>query len=197
MDRTRIFRPRPTLAAAACALAVVAAGAVQALEKPAGKAQQKATDIRPGLWEFRSRIGVAGAPELSIQVGQVQEQLKLLPPDTRRSIEQQMAARGVRLADDGAVRSCITPAQASRDNIYSGKIEGICVLSDVVKTATTVTGKVSCSDPQGSGDFVANLNGPTQFSTRMDIRSVRGNLQLETDARWLADDCGGVAATTR
>ena len=182
MKRTKGFRPRPAVVAAACTLALLAAGAVQA------------TEIRPGLWEFRSRVGVAGAPDLSIQVGQVQEQLKLLPPDTRRTIEQQMAARGVRLADDGAVRSCITPEQARKDNIYSGKIEGNCVLSDVVKTATTVTGKVSCTDPQGSGDFVATLNGPTQFGTRMDVRSAHGNFNLETDARWLAEDCGSASA---
>jgi hypothetical protein len=185
MIRTRGFRPRPAVAAAAFALALLAVGAAQA------------TEIRPGLWEFRSRVGVAGAPELSVQVGQVQEQLKLLTPDTRRAVEQQMAARGVRLADDGAVRSCITPAQARKDNIYSGKIEGNCVLSEVVKTATTVKGKVSCTDPQGSGDFVATLNGPTQFSTRMDVRSTHGNFKLETDARWLAEDCGSVSAAGR
>jgi len=66
-----------------------------------------AADIRPGLWEFRStRMNVAGLPDLSPQMAQLQQHLKNLPPDTRRVLEQQMAARGVTL-----VSNTVCPSQ--------------------------------------------------------------------------------------
>src|SRR5690606_27250726 len=88
-------------------------------------------NIRPGLWEFRStHLSVGGLPDMSAQMGQLQQQLKNLPADTRRMIEQQMTQRGVSLGQDGTVRSCITPEQARQDNIFSGKVEGNCTLTD-------------------------------------------------------------------
>lgn len=154
-------------------------------------------DIRPGLWEFSSRIGLPGAPELSIPLAGVQQRLGLLPPDARRVIEAEMAARGVRLGEDGSARSCITQAQARSANIYSGKTEGSCQLGQVQKSAGEVRGTVSCTDPEGTGEFVARLDGPTRFTTRLDLRSARGSLAIDTEARWLSDDCGAAPAALR
>ena len=151
-----------------------------------------AADIRPGLWEFRStQLRIAGLPDMSSQMAQMQHHLKNLPPDTRRLIEQEMAGRGVRLGSDGTVRSCITPEQARQDNIYSGKVEGNCTLGDVVKSGNTVTGRLSCTEPQASGDFAARLDGPEHFTTRINLKSARGDMQMETDARWIAAQCEG------
>ncbi len=156
-----------------------------------------APDIRPGLWAFSSRVGLPGAPELAIPLAGLQQRLGLLPPDARRAIEAEMAARGVRLGEDGSARSCITPAQARSANIYSGKTEGSCQLGQVQKSAGEVRGTVSCTDPEGTGEFVARLDGPTRFTTRLDLRSARGSLAVDTEARWLADDCGPVAPSGR
>ncbi|HQA09992.1 MAG TPA: DUF3617 family protein, partial [Zoogloea sp.] len=66
----------------------------------------QAADIRPGLWEFRStRMSVAGMPDMSAQMAEMQRQLKNLPPETQRMLQQQMASRGVQMGKDGAVRS--------------------------------------------------------------------------------------------
>lgn len=149
-----------------------------------------AADIRPGLWEFRStRMNIAGLPDMSSQMAQMQEHLKNLPPDMRRMAEQQMAARGVSLGKDGAVRSCITPEQAKQDNIYSGKTEGNCTLGNVVKAGNTVTGRLTCTQPDASGDFNARVDGPEHFTTRVNMRSPRGDMQVETDARWVSAQC--------
>ncbi|NMG75355.1 DUF3617 domain-containing protein [Aromatoleum diolicum] len=149
-----------------------------------------AADLRPGLWEFRStRMSIAGLPDMSSQMAQMQQHLKNLPPDMRRMMEQQMAARGVSLGNDGAVRSCISPEQAKQDNIYSGKIEGNCTLGNVVKTGNTVTGRLSCTQPDASGDFNARVDGPEHFTTRVNMKSTSGDLKIETDARWLSAHC--------
>ena len=148
-------------------------------------------NIRPGLWEFRStHLSMGGLPDMSAQMGQLQQQLKNLPADTRRMIEQQMTQRGVSLGRDGTVRSCITPEQARHDNIFSGKVEGNCTLSQVVKTANTVSGRLHCTDPNASGDFHARIDSPERFISRVDMKSARGDLEIETDARWVSAQCG-------
>lgn len=149
-----------------------------------------AADIRPGLWEFRStHLSVGGLPDMSSQMAQMQQQLKNLPPEMRRMVEQQMVERGVSLNKDGTVRSCITPEQARADNIYSGKMEGNCAMSNVVKSGNTVRGRVNCTDPHASGDFEARLDGAEHFTTRVNMKSARGDMQMETDARWIAAQC--------
>ncbi len=154
-----------------------------------------AADIRPGMWEFRStRMIVGGMPDMSSQMAQMQQHMKNLPAEMRRTIEQEMAARGVSLGNDGAVRSCITAEQARQDNIYSGKVEGNCTLGDVVKTASTVKGRLTCTQPDASGEFEARIDGPEHFSTRVNMKSPRGDLQMETDARWVSAQCAAPQA---
>lgn len=148
-------------------------------------------NIRPGLWEFRStHLSMGGLPDMSAQMAQLQQQLKNLPADTRRMIEQQMTQRGVSLGQDGTVRSCITPEQARQDTIFSGKVEGNCTLTDVVKTGNTVTGKLSCTGPDATGKFQARIDSPEHFTTRVTMQSSRGDLDVETAGRWLAAQCG-------
>ncbi len=157
-----------------------------------------AADIRPGLWEFRStRMNLAGLPDLSPQMAQLQQHLKNLPADTRRLLEQQMASRGVTLGSDGTVRSCITPEQAKQDNLYAGKTEGNCTLTEVVKGRGTVRGRLNCTQPRGSGDFEARIVSPEQFSTRVNVRSDRGDMQMETEARWIGEHCPAPQAAAR
>lgn len=150
-----------------------------------------ATDLRPGLWEFRStQLRIAGLPDVAAQMGQAQLLLRALPQDTQRLIEHEMAARGVSLGRDGTVRSCITAEQARQDNIYSGKVEGNCTLGEVVKQGNTVRGTLRCTDPEATGEFDARIASPEQFTTRVNMKSPRGDLQVETDARWIAAQCG-------
>lgn len=156
-----------------------------------GLAAAPPTDIRPGLWEFRStRLNIAGLPDMSAQMTQAQQYLRSLPPDMRRMVEQQMAARGVKLGNDGTVRSCITPEQAKSDTVYSGKTEGNCTLDQVVKSGSTVRGRLSCTQPTATGDFEAQVQSPERFTTRVNMNSQRGDLHMETDARWIGADCG-------
>ena len=148
-------------------------------------------NIRPGLWEFRStHLSVGGLPDMSAQMAMLQQQLKNLPADTRRMIDQQMAQRGVSLGQDGTARSCITPEQARQDTIYSGKVEGNCTLTDVVKSGNTVTGTLRCTGPDATGNFQARIASPEHFTTRVTMRSARGDLDVETEGRWLAAQCG-------
>lgn len=151
----------------------------------AGSAQ--AADIRPGLWEFRStRVSLGGAPDLS---DKLRQQLANLPPDVQRQLRQQLAAQGVQLGTDGAVRSCITPEQARQDSVYAGRSDGNCTLASITKSGNQVRGRLNCSQPKGSADFETTLDGPERMSTRVNMHSAQGDIQMDTDARWIAA-CG-------
>jgi len=154
----------------------------------------QAADLRPGLWEFRStRMSLAGLPDMSAQMAEMQKQLKNLPPETQRMLQQQMASRGVHMGKDGSVRSCITPEQAKQDNIYSGRTDGGCTLVSVAKTGNTVRGRLNCTQPQGTADFETTIDGPEHFTTQVKMRSTQGDMQADTDARWLSAQCGSPA----
>lgn len=147
----------------------------------------QAADIRPGLWEFRStRVSLGGAPDLS---DKLRQQLANLPPEVQRQLRQQLAAQGVQLGNDGTVRSCITPEQARQDSVYAGRSDGNCTLASITKSGNQVRGRLNCSQPKGSADFETTLDGPERMSTRVNMHSAQGDIQMDTDARWIAA-CG-------
>ena len=151
-------------------------------------------NLRPGLWEFRStRMSAAGMPDMSAQMAEMQKQMKNLPPETQRMLQQQMAARGVQLGKDGAVRSCITPEQARQDNIYTGKTDGGCTLASVTRAGNTVRGRLNCTQPPGTADFETTIASPEHFTTRIHMRGAQGDMQADTDARWVAAQCAAPA----
>lgn len=144
----------------------------------------QAADIRPGLWEFRStRVSLGGAPDLS---DKLRQQLANLPPEVQRQLRQQLAAQGVQLGNDGAVRSCITPEQARQDSVYAGRADGNCTLASITKSGNQVRGRLNCSQPKGSADFETTLDGPESMRTRVNMHSAQGDIQMDTDARWIA-----------
>lgn len=156
-----------------------------------------AAEVAPGLWEFTSRnLSVSGSPDLSGYLGMMRDQIKLLPPDTRRLVEQKMQQHGVTMGADGRVRSCITAEQADRDQLFSGRVEGNCSFSDITKSADRLRGRISCSQPQGDGDFDLQIHNPKHFTTRVKIRSAQGDLQTETEAHWLGENCPPSAASS-
>ncbi len=156
-----------------------------------------AADIKPGLWEFRSRMDSPGMPDLSAQMATMREQMKNMPPEARRAIEQQMAAQGVAFGEGGALEACITPESVKRGDVFSGRQEGDCTYSNVSSTATRVRGTILCSRPKASGEFEALIESPTRFTSKVSMRSAEGALKVDTDARWIAADCGRITPPTR
>ena len=60
-----------------------------------------AADIKPGLWEFKSAMSMPGMPDMSAQMARMQEEMKKMPPEARKMMEQQMAAQGVAMGSGG------------------------------------------------------------------------------------------------
>ncbi len=156
-----------------------------------------AADIKPGLWEFKSKMDMPGMPDMSAQMAQMQEQMKNLPPETRAMMEKQMAAQGVAMGSGGALQVCITPEDAKGTRVFSGKTEGDCTYTNVVNSGDRIKGTITCTKPKASGTFEALIDSPTHFTSKVNMKSDEGSMKVDTDSRWLAADCGKLKPTAR
>jgi hypothetical protein len=156
-----------------------------------------AADIKPGLWEFKSKMTMPGMPDMAAQMEMMQRQMKNLPPEARAMMEKQMAAQGLALGNGGALQVCITPEDAKGTNVYTGKTEGDCRYTNVTRSAHQVKGTITCTRPKATGDFAAVIDSPTHFTSKLNMQSADGALTADTDARWLAADCGKIKPTAR
>ena len=141
----------------------------------------QAQTIQPGLWEFKHDMRMPGRPDVAAQMAQMREQMKNLPPEARKMMEQQMAGHGMGMGADGALRLCIGPEDAKQDPIREGHTEGDC----------TWTGRLTCKEPLSQGDFTTTLHSATHFTTQAALTSKEhGRIDMNTEARRLSADCG-------
>jgi hypothetical protein len=152
-----------------------------------------AQTIQPGLWEFKHELRMPGQPDLAAQMAQMREQMKNLPPEARKMMEQQMAGLGVGLGADGALRLCIGPEEAQQGPIREGHTEGDCTFTRVKQAGNTWSGRVVCRDPASQGDFTTTLHSASHFSTKAVLTSKEfGRVDMSSDARRVSADCGAI-----
>ena len=170
------------LSLSVCALAAGLAGAAQA------------QSIQPGLWEFKHDTRMPGQPGMAAQMAQMREQMKNLPPEARKMMEQQMASHGVAMGQDGALRLCISPEDAKADVIREGRTEGDCTFTQVSRSGNTWRGRMACRQPPSQGDFTTTLHSATHYTTQAVLTSKEhGRIDMQTEARRVAADCGALA----
>ena len=104
----------------------------------------QAQTIQPGLWEFKHDMRMPGRPDVAAQMAQMREQMKNLPPEARKMMEQQMAGHGMGMGADGALRLCIGSEDAKQDPIREGRTEGDCTYTQVKRSGNTWTGRLTC-----------------------------------------------------
>jgi hypothetical protein len=152
-----------------------------------------ARTIQPGLWEFKHELRMPGQPDLAAPMAQMREQMKNLPPEARKMMEQQMAGLGVGLGADGALRVCIGPEEAQQGPIREGHTEGDCTFTRVKQAGNTWSGRVVCRDPASQGDFTTTLHSASHFSTKAVLTSKEfGRVDMSSDARRVSADCGAI-----
>ena len=138
----------PHTATCTLALALVAAGFSYAVH-----AQTPASPkIEPGLWELtvalKSQDGV-----LEAAIRQAQEQIKLLPPDERKRVEEMMASRGVQLGERvSTLNVCISREDAERGVVPQQSTE--CAQQVLESSGTRMKVKFKCTaNPPTSGSI--------------------------------------------
>ena len=54
-------------------------------------------------------------------------------------------------------------------------------------------GRLNCTQPPGTADFETTIASPEHFTTRIHMRGAQGDMQADTDARWVAAQCAAPA----
>jgi hypothetical protein len=150
-----------------------------------------AQSVQPGLWEFRSDMKIPGQPDMAAQMAQMQKQIASLPPETRKAMEQQLAAMGMGVGQQGGIRVCFGPEQTQQP-IKEGHQDGTCTYTNVSRSGNTWKGRMVCTDPRSEGDFTTTLHSAKHFTTEAALRSAKGTMQMKSEARHVSADCGAI-----
>ena len=157
----------------------------------------QAQTIQPGLWELKHDMRMPGRPDVAAQMAQMREQMKNLPPQARKQMEQQMASMGVGLNPDGAIRNCVSPEEARQDVIREGDKKDDCTYTKVSRTGNVWRGRMVCTNPPSQGDFTTTLHDRKHYTTEAVItgqdKGRPTRMEMKMDARFVSADCGALA----
>lgn len=152
--------------------------------------------LTPGLWE-QSMTMKSQSGRIEQGLAQMQREIAKLPPDQRKMMEQMMAGKGVGMGvgQPNAVRICITPEQAARDEMPQH--DGRCKQTAMERSGNTVRFKFSCAgDPPTSGEGDYTIESSKAHSGNVVVNTaVQGQperMEMQTRGRWIAADCGAV-----
>ena len=147
-----------------------------------------AMEIQPGLWEISSsnmQVDGQALPGMETMLAQ----MKNLPPEQRQMMEQMLAKQGVQLGDQG-VRVCMSEAQIKAQQIPLQDPQSGCSHEVTERSAELWKFRFSCPDGQGEGEtrFVSDK----EFTTRVQGSYGGQNSSMQSHARWVSADCGGL-----
>lgn len=149
----------------------------------------QAQSIAPGLWQMQHEMNMPGQPDMAAQMAQMREQLKNMPPEMRKMMEQQA---GVKMGPGGSVSICLRPEDVREGLVREGREEGGCTFTKISRSGNTWRGQVVCKQPPGTGNFTTVIHNPAHYTTTAQLDSPQhGQMTMKTEARRVAADCGG------
>jgi len=150
----------------------------------------QAVEILPGLWEFESKGIVAGGqPIPSMQ--DVMAQMQKLPPEQRKSMEDMLAQQGLQMGDQG-MRACLSVEQLKSQALPFQSDQPGCKQEVTERSDQLWSFRFHCPNSQGEGE--TRFASEREFTTVVNIITTgkSGVTHMESHARWLSDDCGGL-----
>lgn len=158
--------------------------------------------LKPGLWETRIVKRVVDGRDMSSQLAgataKMQQAMASLPPDQRARMEAMLKQHGGPvIANDGAIKMCISPELASRDRPIVDQ-DGHCQPATVNRSGNRTTFEFSCTSNgvamTGKGE--STVTGD-QIRTQLDSTTRQANgethvTHTETEMTFLGSDCGDV-----
>lgn len=153
-------------------------------------AQQR---LQPGLWEHSV---TTQNEKMNEAMAKAQQQMASMPPEQRKQMEAMMAQHGVAMGTPGqamAVKVCITPEQAARDEMPAR--DGKCKQTRTQRSGNTLRFAFTCEDgSSGEGEYT--LQSAKAHTGRMTVNAMRNGkterMEMQHSGRWLSADCGGV-----
>lgn len=160
------------------------------------------TKLKPGLWEHSFQMS-SQSGQIEAAMKQAQAAMASMPPEQRKMMEQMMAKQGVGLDASGQkVRVCLTPEDVARDTVPAAQ-NGCTQTSQRSGNTWQVSFQCPARDgqPGSSGRGTVTLQSPDaytgQFSMQMQQGQKAEQMNMSTQGRWLAADCGSVRPAGR
>jgi hypothetical protein len=156
-------------------------------------ATAQAADIRPGLWEFRStRMSAAGMPDMSAQMAEMQKQMKNLPPKPSACSSSRWPPAACSSARTARCAAASPPNRPARTTSTPARPTA------AAPWPASPGRQHRARPPQlhpapGTADFETTIASPEHFTTRIHMRGAQGDMQADTDARWVAAQCAAPA----
>lgn len=149
-----------------------------------------AAEIRPGLWEFTNQVQSGGQAMPDMQ--ELLAQMQNMPAEQRQMMEQMLRQQGVQMGSTGGVQLCIGEASAKGQDIPLQDPNSGCTHQITERSAELWKFRFTCPNGQGEGE--TRFASDTAFTT-----SVKGvydgrDSTMQSQARWLGEDCGGLPA---
>lgn len=154
----------------------------------------QAAPILPGLWEFTSRdIQVDG--QQMPGMNEMLEQMNNLPAAQRQQMQDMLAKQGVQLGGQG-VRICLSEAQVNAEQLpFSDQPD--CTQQITERSAQLWKFRFECPDASGEGEtrFISDREFVSVVQSQYRAGGERGTSRVESQARWLGEDCGTLKPT--
>lgn len=186
--RTRSFAP-----ALSILLACIAAGAAWA---------QAPAKLKPGLWEHSYKLSSASG-KMEAAMKEAQAAMAKMPPEQRKMMEQMLAQQGMSIGTDGQkLRVCLSPEDAERGEPPPTQ-EGCKQTSKREGNTWNISFQCPARDGEGasSGRGSMTLKNPGAydgtFQLTMTVDGKPEQMQMSTQGRWLAADCGNLRSAPR
>ena len=157
-----------------------------------------AQELKPGLWEMKSKMSADGKAMPGAE--EMAKQMQAMSPEQRKMVEQMMAQRGVGMGGDGhSVRYCMTPEMAKAPP--AAQQQGNCKTDYAERHGNRMPFKFTCTQPAATGEGEVVFHGPNAYSMKMRrTSSERGQPQvmdMEMQGQRVADECGDVKPMKR
>ena len=156
------------------------------------------TGMKAGLWEVKTLKQVMDGKDMQAQMAAAQAQMQKamagMPPDQRKQMEASMSKQGAAMSGGGAVRMCISPEMAARDQPMVDP-EGKCEPAKVSRSGSKTSYEFNCKTAGGSmvGKGDSTVAGDT-ITSRMDMTTTdakgKHTMQTESQMKFLGADCG-------
>jgi hypothetical protein len=154
--------------------------------------------IKPGLWQITTKMdGAAGAQMMQGQA-QMQEQMKNMPPDQRKMVEEMMAKQGMRPGAGAGggmnMQMCISKEMAERSEVPMNN--GDCKVTQQQRTGNTMKASFACTNPPSTGTAQITFAGSDAYNSKVTVNTaVNGkpeSMTVDSSGKWLGADCGNI-----
>jgi len=156
---------------------------------------QTAPPIKPGLWQVRSEREVDGQ---KVQMPNMSERFKNMPPEARKQMEAMMKERGVDMGGGGDVRICLS--KESVDPEQWQRQQGTCKTDYGSRSSRLWKWHTTCQEPASQTDGEARFTGPESYTvktaTTMTVQGETRTTRMTLDTKWLGPDCGDLKPVT-